>query len=95
MSENSHETDELPQLKPINIFETKETIINKTKFDCTITQQSLRIIHQHSLENNRNKATQPNSNIDNNNQSNTAQFYFHCRNCLLIISYESNVIFNN
>ena len=32
MSENSHEIDELPQLKPINIFETKETIINKTDF---------------------------------------------------------------
>jgi hypothetical protein len=95
MSENSHEIDELPQLKPINIFETKETIINKTKFDYTITQQSLRTILQNSLENNRNKTTQSNLNLENNNQSKTAQFYFHCRNCLLIISHESNVIFNN
>ena len=83
MADNTHEIDEAPQLKPINVFETKETIINKTKADYTITQSGLKTIQQQHSDN------------EEQQRSRTAQYYLHCRNCLLIMSYESNVIFNN
>ena len=92
MADNTHEIDEAPQLKPINVFETKETIINKTKADYTISQSGLKTIQQQS-----NDTHQQQQHSDNEDQqrSRTAQYYLHCRNCLLIMSYESNVIFNN
>ena len=91
MADNTHEIDEAPQLKPINVFETKETIINKTKADYTITQNGLKTIQQ-----NNDAQMIITQHSDNEVQlQRTAQYYLHCRNCLLIISYESNVIFNN
>lgn len=90
MADNTHEIDEAPQLKPINVFETKETIINKTKADYTITQSGLKTIQQQN-----NDTQQQHSDNEEQQRSRTAQYYLHCRNCLLIMSYESNVIFNN
>ena len=90
MADNTHEIDEAPQLKPINVFETKETIINKTKADYTISQSGLKTIQQHS-----NDPPQQQSDNEEQQHKRTAQYYLHCRNCLLIMSYESNVIFNN
>ena len=90
MADNTHEIDEAPQLKPINVFETKETIINKTKADYTITQSGLKTIQQQN-----NDTQQQHNDNEEQQRSRTAQYYLHCRNCLLIMSYESNVIFNN
>jgi hypothetical protein len=92
MADNTHEIDEAPQLKPINVFETKETIINKTKADYTISQSGLKTIQQQS---NDTQQQQQHSDNEDQQRSRTAQYYLHCRNCLLIMSYESNVIFNN
>ena len=98
MADNTHEIDEAPQLKPINVFETKETIINKTKADYTISQSGLKTIQQQSndtQQQQQQQQQQQHSDNEDQQRSRTAQYYLHCRNCLLIMSYESNVIFNN
>jgi hypothetical protein len=50
----------------------------------------LKTIQQHS-----NDPPQQQSDNEEQQHQRTAQYYLHCRNCLLIMSYESNVIFNN
>lgn len=108
MSEMIPEIDEMPQMKTINVFETKETLINKNKYGNAITERSRNefnknyVYYQSSsiIQSVKNDFKLEDSDLINNLYTNTitnnsTEHYIHCRNCFLIIATESKILFNN
>lgn len=100
MSELIPEIDEMPQLKTINVFETKETLVNKNKNGNVIHSERLsRNVHLTPPLNLSSSHTTYINRVQNDIKLDDTLIdtfnYIHCRNCFALLTKESKILYNN